>query len=439
MTEQFHQKNTSFKSIEGSRPVLWPSLWQFGLSLTGALTFWCVAFTVLVVVTRSMLNGTGNVSDSQALLLIGTGFAFIGFLLVPSAVLALLNLLHKPIPKFVRLPHPVLLVLLLPLLLGLGYVASQRPYLVWIMLPPIHVLTTGIAILWLITLGIRGLQTGSAQHLWGIFSTGMVAAPVLSLLIEFVVILGVGIIGIVYLGRDPAFSAELSTLYERYLMNPELPLDTIFETLQPYLTQPVVIYGGLVVIALLVPLIEELFKPIGVWLLVGRNPTPAQGFAAGVLSGGGFALFENLTLSASSGEEWALIMVARLGTSIIHILTTGLTGWALALAWSQKRYLRLGVTYLVAVAIHALWNGLVILSIIPQFFPDHINPPEILMRISMVSPFGFLVIVGGSVILFLGCNSALRRAIIPPDLETADELSLTQEADVHNQTLEEPR
>jgi hypothetical protein len=182
--------------------------------------------------------------------------------------------------------------------------------------------------------------------------------------------------------------------------------------------QPVVIYGGLVVVAILVPLIEEFFKPIGVWLLLGTQPTPAQGFAAGVLSGAGFALFENLTLSASSGEEWSLVVMARIGTSIIHILTTGLTGWALALAWTRGRYLRLGATYLVSVSIHALWNGLVILAIVPEFLPDLSSYPDALENIGAASPIGFLILLVGSLVLLIGSNRALKRAIIPPIAET---------------------
>jgi hypothetical protein len=323
-----------------------------------------------------------------------------------------------------------LLILLLLPLLGTGYLASQHDNFSWIVLPPIHVLTIGVAILWLINLGIRGIPSASTQHLWGIFGTGMVAAPFLSLFMEFVVILGAGTIGIAYLGRNPAFSSELTYLYQRFILDPNLPLDTILETLEPYLMQPIVIYGVLIVVAFLVPLIEEFFKPIGVWLLAGRNPSPSQGFAAGVVSGAGFALFENLTLSASAGGDWALIMVSRLGTSIIHMLTTGLTGWALALAWREKKYLRLGGTYLVAVTIHALWNGLVILSLIPGFLSDQIVFPEVIMRISMVSPFGFLIILCGSFVLYVGCNVALKRAIIPPGLETAEGHHLPSEDSV---------
>ena len=250
--------------------------------------------------------------------------------------------------------------------------------------------------------------------MWGIFGIGMVAGPFLSLLVEFVVILGVGLFAVSYLARDPVAAQELTQIAEDILANPNQPPDAVFGFFEPYLFQPVSIYILLSVAAVLVPLIEELFKPIGVWLLLGRKPTPAQGFAAGVLSGAGFALFENFTLSASSGEEWSLVVLARIGTSIIHIVVTGLTGWALTAAWRDGRYIRLGLTYMVSVSIHALWNGLVILAIIPEFLPEGASYPAVLRNIGTASPIGFMILLAGGFSLLLGCNAVLRRAIIPP-------------------------
>jgi hypothetical protein len=221
-------------------------------------------------------------------------------------------------------------------------------------------------------------------------------------------------LGISILARDPVVAQELTQFVENFLADPNQPPDGLIEFLEPYLLQPVPIYIGLSVAAVLVPLIEEFFKPVGVWLLFGRKPTPAQGFAAGILSGAGFALFENFSLAASSGEEWSLVVLTRVGTSVIHIVVTGLTGWALTTAWLERRYIRLGLTYLVSVSIHALWNGLVIFTLIPELLPDGAAYPEVLKNIGTASPIGFTILLVGAFGLLLGCNAALRRAIIPP-------------------------
>lgn len=396
--------------------VHWPSVWQLGISLLGVLGLWAIAFTLGVMVINSALGEPGSEGRGEALplLLMASGAAFGGLLLLPSAGYAYLRLANKQSPINFKLRQPGWVILLIPLLIGLGYLVTHDTTLVWIALPPIHILTIGISILWLTRLGTRGLSLGSEQRVWGIFGVGMVAGPVLSLLVEFIVILVVGILGIGYLTRDPVVAQELSQLAENFLNDPNQPPDAIFIFLEPYLFQPVTIFLVFSVAAVLVPLIEELIKPIGVWLLLGREPTAAQGFSAGILSGAGFALFENFTLSASSGEEWSLVVMTRMGTSVIHIVVTGLMGWALTTAWREGRYVRLGLTYLVSVSIHALWNGLVIFALIPELLPDGAAYPEALRNIGSASPIGFGVLLVGAFGLLLGCNAALRRAIIPP-------------------------
>ncbi len=49
------------------------------------------------------------------------------------------------------------------------------------------------------------------------------------------------------------------------------------------------IFGVLAVISGIVPLIEEILKPIALWSLVGKDLTDQEGFVAGLLSGAGFA------------------------------------------------------------------------------------------------------------------------------------------------------
>jgi RsiW-degrading membrane proteinase PrsW (M82 family) len=230
----------------------------------------------------------------------------------------------------------------------------------------------------------------------------------LSLIAELVALLGFGLI---YLILNPELLEIILELSE------SMPLESpgqLFEQLETYLMQPSTLYIALLFGALIVPLLEELFKPIGVWLLVRRKPSPAQGFAAGLLSGAGYALFENFSLGASAGEDWAMVVVARIGTSLIHIVTTGLVGWALSLAWTEKRYLRLALSYLAAVSIHALWNGTVIITAVVELFGSDIVIPDFLNAIGAGAPIIFGVLILGCSALLLGFNASLRRAIIPP-------------------------
>jgi RsiW-degrading membrane proteinase PrsW (M82 family) len=188
----------------------------------------------------------------------------------------------------------------------------------------------------------------------------MALAPALIMIAEGMAILVLVVVSAVAVAQQPELIEQLLDLSE-WLQTAEPTPEMILEEFGPYLVRPSVIFSVFAFGALIVPLIEEALKPIGVWLLVGRNLTPAAGFAAGALSGAGYALFESLALT-SGGEEWAVLMAARVGTSVIHILTTGMTGWALVMAWERNRYAQLGLVYLGAVLIHGAWNALTLFT-----------------------------------------------------------------------------
>ena len=154
-------------------------------------------------------------------------------------------------------------------------------------------------------------------------------------------------------------------------------------------------------------MIEEQIKPIGVWLLAGRQLTPAEGYALGALSGAGYALVESLFLT-SSGQDWTVIILARIGTSAVHILTAGLMGWALATAWGEARYLRLGAVYLLAVLIHGLWNGLTIANVFANLSQAHIANVSVISQIGQVAPYALAGLAGASFLTILLINQGFK-------------------------------
>jgi RsiW-degrading membrane proteinase PrsW (M82 family) len=121
-----------------------------------------------------------------------------------------------------------------------------------------------------------------------------------------------------------------------------------------------VIATALVFFAGIVPFIEELIKPIGVWLFASRLDSPAQGFALGALSGAAFTLIETFGSSAQV-SEWVSLLTGRIGTSLLHITSTALMGWGITLVWKQRQYVKLFLLYLGSCLMHAAWNGTVIL------------------------------------------------------------------------------
>ena len=213
-----------------------------------------------------------------------------------------------------------------------------------------------------------------------------------------------GFFAVLVIASQPDLVAELQDLAAQ-LTALESDPEAVLDALAPFLARPGVIFAILLFGAGVVPLIEEALKPVGVWLLAGKDLSPASGFAAGVLSGAGYALFESLSLTSAS-EAWAPVVVARVGTALIHIFTTGITGWALALAWRKKQYLLLGGVYLFAVLIHGLWNGFTLATTLNQF-----NSAD-LGWLTVAGQLGPFVMVALALACFGGliaANHALRR------------------------------
>jgi hypothetical protein len=130
------------------------------------------------------------------------------------------------------------------------------------------------------------------------------------------------------------------------------------------------------------------------------------------LSGAGYALFESLMLT-SGGEEWAVVVLARIGTAVIHILTTGLMGLALVLAWRDGKYLRLGLTYLGVVAIHGLWNGLTLFALVTtglDEFSGGVEIPSLILRLGALAPYGLAALSTGAFIALIWANRSLTKS-----------------------------
>ena len=349
--------------------------------------------------------------------LLASGGVLGGVLVIPSAGYALGRLLDRPVmrPGWLQ-GHPRLaliptgLMLLLPLIWFLGDRVSRMERLSWLLLPPLHILAVGIPILWFIYLGRRKLPTGSPQRAWGVFTSGLILGPSIILILEMAALVVMMFVLMIYMFSQPGLMQKLTSLFDPYGPIPDPQL--IQRTLQPYLLRPGFIFALFVYVAGIVPLIEEVFKPIGIWFLVGRELSPAEGFTAGLISGTGYALFENLLLT-SMGGDWAVTLIARIGTSLLHITTAGLTGWALAVAWRKGRYWLLGLMYFVAVLLHSIWNAVALFTSAASL--PFANPSQAPL-LQTASTVAYVLLGTLTVLLFfilIGLNYALRSASEP--------------------------
>jgi RsiW-degrading membrane proteinase PrsW (M82 family) len=112
-------------------------------------------------------------------------------------------------------------------------------------------------------------------------------------------------------------------------------------------------------LGLIVPLVEEAVKSLVPALAgAGQKPAVARLFLWGVASGAGFAVVEGMLNAGLGTQEWASVALLRIGSSAMHCLTAGLTGWGWGKAWAQRRWLHLLLAYALAVATHGLWNSI---------------------------------------------------------------------------------
>ena len=236
----------------------------------------------------------------------------------------------------------------------IGYQISGIKTINWLFLPMLTIPAIVLPLLALLALGTQKLPFGTRWQSWNVLGLGMTLVPFLLFMLEIAVVIIIFFVIIAYIITQPELASEVQRLSQQIiLLGPES--EATRDLLSPFLTKPGVIITTLVYIAILVPALEEIFKPLGVWLLAGKLESPAQGFTLGALSGAGYALIETIGVSSQTGE-WASLLFSRIGTGLLHITTSALMGAAIVLAWRERRYLRLIGTYFLAVTLHGLWN-----------------------------------------------------------------------------------
>lgn len=336
---------------------------------------------------------------------------FMALLAVPSLVLCVQRLRFHETTQPTRRTSSFRLASLglgvWALVLALGSLISRNNQVAWLLLPPLQLLTVSLPVWWLYEFARRSLSIGSAQRGWGIINFGMFVTTPLIMVIEIVVMVGLIFVFAVWASLNGAMLQSLQNLAEQIGSargNPQ----ALLSMLLPYLQNPVLIFAILAVVAGVMPMIEELVKPLALWVFAGQHLTPAQGFVGGALSGAAFALIESLFyLSTPVGESWFALAIGRTGTCLLHITTAALVGWAMANAWHSGAYLRLGATYLLAVALHGLWNGLSIISGLAAILNPLPASLVSLVYLSRAAPFILAALVLLFIILLWANNRVL--------------------------------
>ncbi len=386
----------------------WISALQAGFSILGSFSLWGLAFLILFMDLVNLVTESIDRESYYSSFLLIAGLVVCGFLLLPSAGYSLKNMINRPLPAMnINLPQKYwgFTILMMPVVLLVGDWLANQSEFGGIFLPGFHILALGIPILWMIYLGLRHLPSSSQQRRWGLFSFGLTVTPGLILGIELFVMIIFIFVAVVLLSNNPNFINDISQLSQQLNGGTIYP-EEIYSEILPYLSHPVVFILTIAFTSVIVPLIEEAIKPLGVWFLVNRKVLPSEGFVAGLLCGAGYGLLENIALTYSS-QNWTTTVIGRMGTSLIHMATASLTGWALVCAWNQRKYLQLAGTYLLAVIIHGSWNGLAVSYAFASLLNK--NAPVMVERLGLVAPLGLFILAATAFFVIILSNHRLQK------------------------------
>jgi hypothetical protein len=301
-------------------------------------------------------------------------------------------------------------VVILSALLGGVTAFTEIAWLNWIILPVLTILVIVPPIWMLFGLGTNGIELGPRWRVFGILGLGMTIGPLIMIILEIVLLLGVVITGLIIVAiQKPDLFQEIINLGQR--IRGETDQQLILNLVAPYIANPAVIAAILGYIAVLVPMIEELLKPLAVWIFARKIESPAQGFAMGMLSGAAFALLESLNASGDGSANWPVIVSIRAGTSLLHMTASGLVGWGIVSAFQEKRIMRLVAAYFSAVLIHGIWNACAVGAGISTL-GELIGKPEWLYTIIPAAVCGMIVLGIGMFVVLIASNRKLGSMLI---------------------------
>lgn len=390
-----------------------PSLLSALLFIVGALTFLSVSLLMGVTSLGTVLAGEGlgaqqtiimTVSAFQALILIGAAFVSIQRFRQHSFA--------EQDSSFSASAWQLGLSLILTsIILIAGYWIVEQEIANWLLLPILTLPAVVLPLFVLWGLGVRGIPLGTRWQSWNTFGLAMTLAPFILVFLEIFALLIILVLVVIVLMSQPEFATAIQRLVVQMdRIDPQS--QAAQDLIAPYLLEPGVIVVSLTYFAMIVPLLEELFKPLGVWLFARKLTSPAQGFALGACSGAAYGLIETLGVSAQT-TDWAFLLLTRVGTGVLHITTSALMGAGIVYAIREHRYFHLLGSYAVSVSMHALWNTLAIFfafSTIADYFElEHpLRNLKLPINITMAV---FAVILCG---ILIGMNRIMKAGLPQP-------------------------
>ena len=406
----------------------WQTILALILSALGILYFLLQAFGIGIYWLVSLFDSqTGTVENISNNLLVWASLLS-ALLLAPILWLSINQLRGKPAPSFLDGHKPWIKIVILvsvlvwPAVIALGWLIAGHPGVAVYILGPVNILVAVIPVVWAYFLAQRKLAAGPIARKWRIFGFSLTVTPVLTIIAEIFVLIAAGILVLVLVviiaSIFPTFGQTLSEFSDQ--LSNLRTLGITDEMVNEWITHPLVIFGVLAVTSGIIPLIEEILKPIALWSLAGKDLTDQEGFVAGLLSGAGFALMENLLYFTNviTSQDWLTMAIGRAGTGVLHMFGSGLVGWGLARAWRKGKWPFLALMLVLAVITHGIWNALAMIGGVgPElaFGPDATVGQQILFYL----PLLFLLLL--QILILYLINRRFQKSQPAPEDVTIDQ------------------
>lgn len=400
----------------------WRIILTLVISALGILFLLIQTLTLGFIWLTSYLDPQAGMPQTISVGLLAWSSILSGLLLLPILLLSIYQLHSQPIPGWLDTSRPVVgkiaqrAILIWPVIVFIGWLVAGNPSVASFLLGPINLLVAGLPVLWIYFMTQWKLEGGPQGRKWRIFGFSLTIVPIMVIIAElfaFLILGGVAALWMAFrISADPQIERDLMFIANQ-IMNAGDDPDTILLVLKPYILQPVVIFWALAIFGGIVPLIEEIIKPLALWSLAGRKISPQEGFVGGLLCGFGFALMENVLYftTAVMAEDWIFMVIGRAGTAVLHMLASGLVGWGLAKAWQNGKWLFLGLTTFGAVLLHGLWNALALVTgVVPIFM---VGPEVTLGQTLLFSSPVILLLILSAVGMFL-INRYFRKQEMDP-------------------------
>ncbi len=392
-----------------------PSLLGSLLFITAALLF--LATSLLMGITSLSTFFTNRSIEAQGTIIMAvTGME--GLILLAATFISIQKFLHKESAEkdssfSITGLQIVICLIVTGAVIFIGEQISENAQVNWFILPVLTIPVVILPIIVTLGLGVRKLPLGPRWQSWNVVGLGMTLAPFVLVFLEVFAMMFILIFVIAFVVSQPELIAEMQQLSRQlYLLDPQS--QAARDLLMPLVTKPGVLAVALGYFSLIVPLLEELFKPLGVWIFSRQLTGPAQGFALGALSGAAYALIETLGVSAQT-TDWATLLFTRIGTDLLHITTSALMGAAIVGAVQGRKYLQLLGTYILSISLHGLWNALAILFTF-SILGDSLQAsgPLAGLRVPLNIGMGILAVV---FLVVLVVSNRRMRATLPQPVE----------------------